>query len=98
MTTNNVISELGNKWWPIPFEGFFTPQRSSDGFWCGDEMPPTLQDELASPVVSQSKLMVQYALLQQLAQGEQRRIQEGERRRRAIARSRIGKRAKAHRH
>lgn len=95
--TTNVINELGNKWWPLPFEAFFTAQRSADGFWCGDEMPPTLQDELASPVVSQSKMMVQYELLKTLARGERRQIVEADQRRRTIARSRIGKRAKARR-
>jgi hypothetical protein len=97
MTTNNVVSELGEKWWPLPPEKFFTAQRAPD-MWFGDELPPTLQAELASPLVTQSKLMVQMGIMQNLALGERKRVMQEETQRFVSARSRVGKRAKTKRH
>jgi hypothetical protein len=95
MTT--VFSELANKWWPLPPEKFFTEQRAPD-MWFADELPPTLQDEMRSPLVSQSKMMLGMGVLQQLAIAERRRMAEQATRRYARARSHVGKRTKASRH
>ena len=94
MTTNNVIGQLADKWWPLPPEKFFTAQRAQD-MWFGDELPPTDQAAMRSPLVTQSKMMVRMQLNQIVAQGQQRRTAEHQR---ALLRSRVGKRVKARRH
>lgn len=68
--TTNVVSELGNKWWPLPPEKFFTAQRAPD-MWFGDELPPTLQDEMRSPVVTQTKAIAQFQIMAALARAEE---------------------------
>jgi hypothetical protein len=95
--TTNVLSQLANNWWPLPPEKFFTMQRAPD-MWFADELPPTLQDEMRSPIVTQSKAMLTFTLLQQLAVGERRNIVAAQQRRYTQARSHIGKRVKASRH
>jgi cell envelope opacity-associated protein A len=95
MTT--VISELGNKWWPLPPEKFLTAASAPD-MWFADELPPTLQDEMRNPAVTQMKTMLRYQIVQQLMQNEQRRTIENQVRRYAQARSHVGKRVKASRH
>lgn len=95
--TTNVISQLGDKWWPMPPEKFFTAQRAAD-MWFGDELPPTLQDEMRSPLVTQSKMFLQMQLRQAVQMGEKRRAAEAQQRRFTVARSRVGKRVKANRH
>jgi hypothetical protein len=97
MTTNNVVSELANKWWPLPPEKFFTAQRAPD-MWFGDELPPTVQAEMRSPLVTQSKWMMRVQVQQNLARHAQRHAAQAEVRRQAVARSHIGKRAKTSRH
>lgn len=95
--TTNVINELGSRWLPFPPEQFFTMQRAAD-MWFGDELPPTLQAEMRSPLVTQSKMMLRQQLMQSVMMGEQRRTVEAQNRRHAEARSRVGKRVKAKRH
>lgn len=95
MTT--MISELGNKWLPLSFERFFTAQRADD-MWFGDELPPTAQAEMRSPLVLQSKLMLRHQVLTQLANAERRQIAAAETARRRHATSRVGKRGKSSRH
>jgi hypothetical protein len=97
MTTSNVVSELANKWWPLSPEKFFTAQRAPD-MWFGDELPPTVQAEMRSPLVTQSKWMMRVQVQQNLAQHAQRHAAQAEVRRQAMARSRVGKRTKASRH
>lgn len=94
--TTNCVSELANKWWPLPPEKFFTKQRAPD-MWFADELPPTVQAEMNSPLVTQSKAMLAYQILQQLAQTERQRMVETQQRRYAQARSRVGKRVKTKR-
>lgn len=94
--TTNIVPELANKWWPLPPEKFFTMQRAPD-MWFGDELPPTYQAEMASPVVLQSKLILRYQLMQQLATEERREMVQAQTRRYAEARSHVGKRTKAKR-
>lgn len=89
MTTTDVLHELGEKWLPFPVEHFFTPQRAPD-MWFGDELPPTLQDELRNPLVTQSKLMLRYQILHGLAEGEQREMQRAAVRRFAAAKAKVG--------
>lgn len=95
--TTNIVSELANKWWPLAPEKFFTAQRAPD-MWFADELPPTLQDEMRSPAVTQSKAMVAFQILRQLAMTEQHRMQQEQVRRYAQARSHVGKRVKTKRH
>jgi hypothetical protein len=90
-----MTNELANKWWPLPPEKFFTAQRAPD-IWFADELPPTLQDEMRSPVVTQAKAMLAFQIYQQLMIGERRQIMQAQTRRYAQARSHIGKRAKRH--
>jgi hypothetical protein len=97
MTTNGILHELSEKWLPLPVERFFTMQRAPDGMWFGDELPPTLQDEMASPLATQSKMMLRYQILQQLAMGERRRYAQAEATRRKHAVARVGKRVKTSR-
>jgi hypothetical protein len=87
--TTNVVSELGDKWWPLPPEKFFTAQRAPD-MWFGDELPPTYQDAMRSPLVTQSKFMVAAQIRQNLAQHAQRQAIEDQKRRYAHARARVG--------
>jgi hypothetical protein len=94
--TTNIIHELADKWWPLPPEKFFTMQRAPD-MWFGDELPPTIQDEMRNPAVVQAKMIVRYQIGQQLMAGEQKRIMEAEKLRRVVAVSRVGKRAKTRR-
>lgn len=94
--TTNIVPELANKWWPLPPEKFFTMQRAPD-MWFGDELPPTMQAEMLNPLVTQSKLMLQYQIMQQLARGEQHQMMENAKRRYVQARSHIGKRTKTSR-
>jgi hypothetical protein len=89
MTTN----ELANKWWPLPPEKFFTAQRAPD-MWFADELPPTYQAEMASPVVTQAKAMMAFQVLQKLAMAERQRAVEAQARRYVQARSHVGKRVK----
>lgn len=84
MTT--VVSELANKWFPLPPEKFFSPQRAPD-MWFSDELPPTWQEQMSNPLVTQVKFAAQLQVLRNLAEHEQHRT--------ALARSRKGKRAKA---
>lgn len=95
--TTEVISEMLNKWLPFSWERFFSPQRAKD-MWFGDELPPTLQDQVNSPFVQQSKWMMAHTLRQSLEAGMRRDAAMAEQRRVASARSRIGKRAKTSRH
>ena len=90
MTT--VASELANKWWPLPPEKFFKPQI--DDMWFAGELPPTVQDEMRSSVVTQSKFMMQVTVLQTLSAAAQRHTREAEVQRRKIAVSRVGKRVR----
>lgn len=94
MTTDNVIRELGERFIPLPLEQFFTAQRADD-MWFGDELPPTIQAELRSPLVTQSKTMFRMGVLQVCARAEQRAKYEAEQRRLRLAKSRMGKRAKS---
>lgn len=95
--TTDVISEMSNKWLPFCWERFFSAQRAPD-MWFGDELPPTLQDEVNSPFVQQSKWMMQHSLRQTLEAGMRREAAVAQGRRIASARSRIGKRVKTTRH
>ena len=95
--TTNVISELADKWWPLTWEQFFSPQRAPD-MWFGDELPPTYQEQVRSPLVQQAKWMAQYQANATLQQAEQQRIQRAEMLRHSVARSRVGKRVKTRRH
>lgn len=95
--TTNVINELGNRWLPFPVERFFTMQRAPD-MWFGDELPPTAQAEMLSPLVTQTKLMVRQQLMQTVMMGQHRATVEAQRHRATVARSRVGKRAKVKRH
>lgn len=96
MTTNR-IPELAAKWWPLPPEKFFTDQRAPD-MWFGDELPPTVQAEMLSPLVTQSKMMIRMQVMQSLAQVERRHIMTAEQFKRRVANSRVGKRVKTSRH
>jgi hypothetical protein len=91
--TTNVVHEMAERILPLPLESFFTPQRASD-MWFGDELPPTIQDQLRSPAVTQAKMMLGMQVLQSNAVGERRRaaLAEQARRRRAI--THVGKRVK----
>jgi hypothetical protein len=95
MTT--VVSELADKWLPLPIEQFFTVARALD-MWFADELPPTLQDELRSPIVTQTKAMLRFQCLQQLAMHERQEMMELQQKRFAVARSRVGKRVNNKRH
>lgn len=95
--TTNVISEMGNRWFPLTWESFFTPQRAAD-MWFGDELPPTLQDQVRSPFVQQSKWMIQHTMRQTLEAGLRRNAALAEQGRQKLMRSRVGKRAKTKRH
>jgi hypothetical protein len=96
LMTTNIVPELANKWWPLPPEKFFTMQRAAD-MWFGDELPPTLQAEMLSPLVTQSKAMLAFQILQQLAMGERQEMVKAQTRRYVQARSHIGKRTKTSR-
>lgn len=96
MTTDRVLHELADKWLPFPPEAFFTAQRAPD-MWFADELPPTLQDEMRSPLVTQSKLMFQYQVMQSLAVADRRAVAQRELARRSHAVARVGKRVKARR-
>lgn len=87
--TTSIISELGEKWWPLPPEMFFTPQRAPD-MWFGDELPPTYQDQMRSPLVTQSKFMVAMQIRQNLAQHAQQQAIAEQRRRFLSARAKVG--------
>lgn len=91
--TTNVVSELADKWFPLPPEKFFAPQRAPD-MWFGDELPPTLQAEMRSPLVTQSKMMLRYQALQTLEVGQRQQAIRDEQRRFIAARSHVGKRTK----
>lgn len=93
MTTDPVLHELADKWLPFPPEAFFKPQI--DPMWFAGELPPTLQDEMNSPLVTQGKLMMQYQIMQSLAMSERRAIADREMARRRHAVARVGKRVKA---
>lgn len=97
MTTIDVIPELLNKWLPMSWERFFSPQRAPD-MWFSDELPPTYQDQVNSPFVQQSKWMMTHTLRQSYEAGLRREAAMAEQRRIASAGSRIGKRAKTKRH
>jgi hypothetical protein len=98
MTTKvDVLNELGEKWWPMAWQRWFTPQRAPD-MWFGDELPPTLQAQVASPYVQQSMWMVQHQVRQTLEHGARQQAALNERRRLTALASRVGKRAKAKRH
>jgi hypothetical protein len=97
MTTKNIVSELADKWLPMPWERFFTPQRAAD-MWFSDELPPTVQDMVLSPLVTQSKWMLQHTINQQLAEGMRRQAALNEQRRLKALASRVGKRRKTKRH
>jgi hypothetical protein len=94
--TTNIVNELANKWLPFSWEGFFSPQRAAD-MWFGDELPPTLQAEVNSPFVQQSKWMMQHTLRQSLESGLRRRAAVNEQRRMAALAGRVGKRVKTSR-
>lgn len=94
--TTNIVSELADKWWPLPPEKFFTDQRAPD-MWFSDELPPTYQAQMNSPLLTQSKAMLAYQILRQLAQAEQQHMAQAQARRYAQARSHVGKRVKAKR-
>lgn len=96
MTTTSVVTELADKWLPMPWEKFFSPQRAPD-MWFGDELPPTLQAQVLNPFVQQSKLMLQHTVAQGVEQGMRRQAEHNEQRRLAAGASRIGKRAKTKR-
>lgn len=89
MTT--VLSELGNKWYPLPAETLFTPQRAPD-MWFGDELPPTMQEQMNSPTVQQAKFIVQYQLRQQFENAQRHAQAMAEYRRRGRAMTHVGKR------
>lgn len=94
MTTKaEAFNEMGNRWFPLPPEKFFTMQRAND-MWFPDELPPTLQAEMRSPLVTQSKAMLAFQVLQVLARGEQHAIMEREQTRRRGALLHVGKRRK----
>lgn len=95
--TTDIVPELANKWWPLPPEKFFTAQRAPD-MWFSDELPPTVQAEMLSPLVTQSKMILRMQVMQSLGAAERRRVQAAEHKRRAVARSRVGKRVKTSRH
>lgn len=95
--TTNVISQLGDKWLPMAPEKFFTMQRAAD-MWFGDELPPTVQDEMRSPLVTQPKMMAAFQITQQLQRAEQHRLVELEQFKQRIAAARVGKRVKTKRH
>ena len=97
MTTNNVVSMLADKWLPLPVEKFFTAQRAPD-MWFSDELPPTVQALMHSPMIVQAKQAAAMQLYQQLMVKERNDLQRAEMKRRKVARSRIGKRAKSSRH
>lgn len=84
--TTNVVNELGDKWLPFPPEGFFTMQRAPD-MWFGDELPPTIQALMASPFVTQAKMMAQVSLRQSFMDGQ---IAAHQQRRYRSAVSRVG--------
>lgn len=95
--TTNIVTELADKWLPMPWERFFTAQRAAD-MWFSDELPPTLQEQVSSPIVTQSKWMLQHTVNQQLAEGARQQAFEAERRRLTALASRVGKRRKTKRH
>lgn len=95
--TTNVFSELGDKWIPLHWTQCFAPQRAPD-MWFGDELPPTLQADVMSPLVQQSMWMIQHTVRQTLERGMRRQAALAEQRRFTTARSRIGKRTKTKRH
>jgi hypothetical protein len=89
--TTDVLNHLGDKYIPLPIEAFFTPRRSLDGFWCADEMPPTIQDAFNNPYVVQSRAMLGLTIIQRLQQSMmQREAQREAQRSRPRARSRRG--------
>lgn len=95
--TTDAVKQLGDKWLPLTHERFFTPQRAPD-MWFSDELPPSFQRELASPIVTQTKALVQFQMLQALAVAERQREAQAQQRRRVAAHHRIGKGRKARRH
>jgi hypothetical protein len=98
MTTKvDVLNELGEKWWPMAWQRWFTPQRAPD-MWFSDELPPTYQAQVASPYVQQSMWMIGHQVRQSLEQGVRQRAALAERRRLTALASRVGKRRKTKRH
>lgn len=95
--TTNTISILADKWFPMPVEKFFTPQRAPD-MWFGDELPPTVQALMHSPFVVQAKQMAAYRIHQSLAAIARRKQAQAEQKSRKAQLSRVGKRVKASRH
>jgi hypothetical protein len=87
MTT--IVSEIAEKWLPFPVEQFFTAQRAPD-MWFGDELPPTFQELMNSPLVTQGKAMMAYQVSQHLAAGERRRMIEAQQARYASAAAKVG--------
>lgn len=57
MTTDPVVNQLAEKFLPLNPLGFFTPERAPD-MWFGDELAPSLQAEMSSPQVAQSRMML----------------------------------------
>lgn len=70
---DDVMTQLGERFWPLPVTKFFTAQRAAPnpetgdgGTWFGDELPPTQQDYLNSPEVRQAQAFVTLQALQQI--------------------------------
>lgn len=94
--TTDVLTQIGNKWWPLPPEKFFTAQRAPD-MWFADELPPTMQEQMLSPLVTQPKMMIAFQISQQLAVANQRHAAEAQQQRFRRAKARVGKRSKSSR-
>lgn len=86
-----MTNQVAEKWLPLSVDEFFTPARAYGDMWFGDELPPTLQDDMASPLVTQAKAMLAYQLLQQLAMEERRQVMVTQQRRLSAAKARIHK-------
>lgn len=95
--TTNIVSELADKWLPMPWERFFSPQRAPD-MWFPDELPPTYQEQVSSPLVTQSKWMLAHTVNQHLAESARQQAAVNERKRLMALASRVGKRRKTKRH
>jgi hypothetical protein len=91
-----VIATMADKMLPFTWQQFFTPQRAPD-MWFGDELPPTLQEQVMNPAVQQAQWIAQFQAQQTLQRAAHEAAQRAEVQRQTVARSRIGKRAKAHR-